>query len=811
MTAHCSPFRRDRARPAPQARHAIGALWHRWTVALGLAIAVTPAHSALAQRSPAPAIPDVLVLNSYAPGYAWSDDEQKGLLAALQRKYNGALEPVVEYLDFKRFEDPRRETWLLQDVADKCRVRPPQLIVTLDDPAFEFALKYRNRLGPDVPIVFGGVNRFTRDLIAGQKKITGVAEESDYHGTFELIARLRPAARHILVISCDTESSIEKRKAFQSFAPQYADRYQFLYYDTWTDDELIQRVSTLPDDWVGLILDATRDRTGHYNYNDGSFSRRMSSLARMPIFLTARPPGTADWSVSPWDGIGGGMIVAELHGATVGALAVRVLAGEDAGAIPVIRYSPQRLEVDHRQMVHFGLSEALLPPGTHVLNAPVTFYQVHRSQIFLAIGLVLVLCGIIVALSLNILWRHRAERALRHAEEHMRASQKLEAVGLLAGGVAHDFNNLLQVITAHASFVRDAPGLSAATTEDLAAITDATERAARLTQQLLAFSRKQSLRPEPLDPNALVGDMAKMMRRVLGDHIELTVTPLPEPCTCVADRGQLEQVLMNLCVNARDAMPAGGRIRIELERITLEAADQATYPELGPGPHLVLTVSDTGSGMPRDVLERMFEPFFTTKEHGKGTGLGLAVVYGIVRQHDGAIRVYSEVGRGTVFKILLPLKATPSVAPAPPATAELPRGQGTLLLAEDDPQVRTVGARILTRNGFAVLSAADGEEAEALIAQHHDEIRLAVIDVLMPKRNGRQVYESLRARHPGIPVLFCSGYSAEMLPPEIAPTAGVALIRKPYTAEQLIVQVHRLLNAPSAAPDAREIASGKRS
>lgn len=788
-------------------RARVQSAWRRtaFVLAVAASLAITAADATaqapVNKREP----PDILVLNSYAPGYRWSDDELGGFLGVLRKhKQLSEVEPVIEHLDFKRFTDPRREAWLLADVLDKCHTRPPRLIVTFDNPAFDFALKYRAQLGRDIPIVFGGVNRFTPDMIAGQHKITGVAEESDYHGTFELIARLQPATRHILVISSQTESSLESRKVFESIMPRYADRYQFEFFDRWTDAELIDRVAHLPDGWVGIILDVTRDIQGHHNYNDSAFSALMSKSARVPIFLTSRPPGDADWSVSPWDGIGGGMVVADVHGAKVGELAVRILNGEDADSIPVIRHSPQRLEVDHRQMARFGLSESLLPAGTQILNAPVTFYQVHRSQIVLTAVIVVVLCGIIVALSLNILWRRRAEQALRRAKEQIQSSQKLEAIGLLAGGVAHDFNNILQVIAAHGMFIRETPGLSDTVLEDLKGITDAGDRAARLTRQLLAFSQKQALCREPIDPNALVTELATMLRRLLGEHVELAVVPSAEPCTCIADRGQLEQVIVNLCTNARDAMPTGGRIRIELRRRMVETRDASTYPELKPGPHLAIMVADNGSGMSRDVLGRIFDPFFTTKPRGKGTGLGLAVVYGIVRQHDGAIRVTSEVGRGTEFEILLPLgTATPVVVPDA-VRSKVPRGAGAILLAEDDPQVRAVGARILEANGFRVLTAPDGEEAERVIARHADDIRLAVLDVLMPKRNGRQVYDSLRARHPHIRVLFCSGYSAEMLPPEIAPEAGVALIHKPYSPEQLLQQVHRLLKPQygrNAAPD----------
>jgi signal transduction histidine kinase len=736
--------------------------------------------------------PDVLILNSYAPGYPWSDDEQAGVLSILSKKHR-EIEPVIEYLDFNRFTDPGREAWLIQDVADKCRTRPPRLIITLDNAAFNFALKYRSRLGPEVPLVFGGLNRFTNDMIAGQKKITGVSEEFDFSGTFTLIRYLRPGTRHILVIGSQTMSSIESRKAFESFIPRYINHYTFEYFDRWTNAELINRVASLPDDWVGLILDVSRDVTGRYNYNNAEFSQMLSSRARVPVFLTARPPGKYDSSAYAWNGIGGGMAVAELHGAKVGELANRILEGEEADTIPIVRHPPQRLEVDFRQMKRFNLSLDLLPQGTQAINTPVTFYQINRSRIILTAVIMVVLCGIIIALSLNILWRMRAERALRQAEEHLRSSQKLEAIGLLAGGVAHDFNNILQVIQGHTSFLEETLTESPHACEDITAIKTAAERASQLTRQLLTFSRKQPLKTEAVDPDAMVTDMAKMLRRLLGDHINLQVTPLAEPGTLMGDKGQLEQMLMNLCVNARDAMPGGGQIRIKLERISLRNTKAAGYSELKDGSYVVLTVSDSGCGIPHENLDHLFEPFYTTKDLGKGTGLGLSVVYGIVSKHNGAIRVQSEVGKGSVFTILLPIHDSQMEKSTATAFEDFMPGKGTILLAEDDPDVCRITAHILEHNGFKVIQAADGEEAETLFSQNHEEIRLAVLDVLMPKRNGRQVFDFLRAHYPEIRVLFCSGYSAEMLPPEIAPESGVAMINKPYSDRELLTQVHRLL------------------
>ena len=738
------------------------------------------------------AAPEVLIINSYSPGYEWSNDQLTGILSVFKKRYPN-FEPVIQYLDFRRFTYYEREKWLLDDAAHKRLIRKPKLIITVDNAAFDFALKYRDQLGADVPLVFSGLNRFTPEMIAGHPNITGVSEESDFSGTFELMRRLRPGARRILVICTETWSSSESRAAFEALMPGYADRYTFEFYNRWTNAELMNRVASLPDDWVGLILDVTQDSTGHNNYKDAVFTHQLATRTRVPIFLTARPPGNNDWTQYEWDGIGGGLVVAELHGAKVGELALRVLDGEDADSIPVVRHSPHRLEVDHRQMQRFGLSLDLLPPGTSVINAPVTFYQVNRSRLIMAGVVVVLLIGVIILLSLNILRRRRAERALHKAEEQLRSSQKLEAIGLLAGGVAHDFNNILQIIQGHAEFLRMEVTPASSQLENVDVIQSAAKRASQLTRQLLAFSRKQPLEREPIDPNALVAEMVTMLRRVLGEHIEVVVSPLPQPTTLVADKGQLEQVLLNLLLNSRDAMPCGGRIAVELKRTLLHATQHDGDTDLAAGSYLVLTVTDNGCGMPANVLARLFEPFFTTKALGKGTGMGLAVVYGIVRQHGGTVRGESEQGKGSTFTVMLPLTGSETASAPAPVAIEPPAGEGTILLAEDDAQVRGVAERVLGRNGFRVISAVDGHEAQILIEKHHVDIRLAVLDVIMPKRNGREVFEYIQAQHPTIPVLFCSGYGADMLPPESAPEAGRALLSKPYTPHQLLTHVHRLM------------------
>jgi PAS domain S-box-containing protein len=365
----------------------------------------------------------------------------------------------------------------------------------------------------------------------------------------------------------------------------------------------------------------------------------------------------------------------------------------------------------------------------------------------------------------------------------LRQAQKLEAVGRLAGGVAHDFNNLLTVITAGTRFAREAiPGNEAAHA-DLAEVDAAAARAAALTRQLLAFGRQQVLRPQVVDLNRVARDVAAMLRRVIGADVELLLALAPEPMRVHADPGQLELVLMNLAVNARDAMPSGGTLRIETGRVDGEPSQ------------VMLVVRDTGIGMSEATQARVFEPFFTTKDVGAGTGLGLAIVFGIVRQAGGAIRVHSAPGAGTSFVILLPALAPADEAPAAAVVSHAAGdpARGTVLLVEDETPVRITARRILERHGYAVLEARHGAEALVLWRAHRAEITAVVTDLRMPEMGGRELAARLRAEGASLPVVFVSGYSDEAAAPADGHEARA--LEKPFTGDALLRALDAALGA----------------
>jgi CheY-like chemotaxis protein len=383
-------------------------------------------------------------------------------------------------------------------------------------------------------------------------------------------------------------------------------------------------------------------------------------------------------------------------------------------------------------------------------------------------------------------------------EEQFRQAQKMDAFGQLAGGVAHDFNNLLTIINGYSDLLLQSLSAGDPSRMLITEIHKAGERSAGLTRQLLAFSRKQILAPRVLNLNDVVTETDKMLRRLIGEDIQLTTTLVSQPWAVLADPGQLEQVLLNLAVNARDAMPQGGRLTIETRNVKLDEAYIRTHGDARAGPHVLLSVSDTGCGMTPEVQAKIFEPFFTTKGLDKGTGLGLATVYGIVKQSDGHIAVCSEVGVGTTFNVHLPRAAQgPEGSKAPSRILTPPRGTETVLVAEDEIGVRTLTSFILAGCGYKVLQAADGDEAVRLAAAQDGQIDLLITDVVMPGAGGRAVADQVAERHPETRVLFVSGYTDDAIIRHGVLREGMNFLQKPFSPLALASKVREVLDAPT--------------
>ncbi len=387
----------------------------------------------------------------------------------------------------------------------------------------------------------------------------------------------------------------------------------------------------------------------------------------------------------------------------------------------------------------------------------------------------------------------------------LREAQKMQAIGQLTGGIAHDFNNLLTVILGNLEFMRSRPDCDEPTKARIERATWAAQRGATLTSQLLAFARKQPLAPAPIDLGATMPDLVPLLRRTLGEHIDVRYVETAGLWPALADPAQLESAVLNLALNARDAMPGGGRLTIELANKVLDEDYARSHAEVMPGDYAMLAVSDTGHGMTPEVAARVFEPFFTTKPDGKGTGLGLAMVFGFVKQSCGHAKIYSEPGQGTTVRLYLPraIGGEP-VARQQSGPIELPRGTATVLVVEDEPAVREIAVAILADLGYRVLEAADGEQALQVFGAHAAEVDLLLTDVVLPGQvRGRELAERIQAIRPAVRVLFMSGYTENSIVHHGRLDDGVQLISKPFKREQLARKVQEALEAGPAVREQR--------
>lgn len=389
--------------------------------------------------------------------------------------------------------------------------------------------------------------------------------------------------------------------------------------------------------------------------------------------------------------------------------------------------------------------------------------------------------------------RETTER--KKLEDQLRQAQKMEAVGLLAGGIAHDFNNILSAIVGYGSLLQTKMHPDDPLREYADQILVSADRAAEVTHSLLAFSKKQQLNPKPISINALIKRLEKLLSRLIGEDIELKTAFASQDIVSMADAGQIEQVLLNLAMNARDAMPHGGHLTLATERVELDDTFLREHGYGAPGLYAVISVSDTGIGIPKEIMDKIFEPFFTTKDPDKGTGLGLAMAYGIIRQHKGYINVYSEPGMGTTFRIYLPVIACAEESIAKSPVEPLPlMGSETILIAEDDAILRKLLSTILLANGYKVILAEDGEAAIRTFSDNRDEIQLVMLDMIMPRISGKEVFDQIRKMRPAIKTLFSSGYTADRIDKESLLQEGVDFIMKPVSPKDLLRVIRRMLD-----------------
>jgi signal transduction histidine kinase len=729
---------------------------------------------------------EVLVLNSYHLGYSWSDNEMRGIVESLL-KTDPLVQPLIDFLDCKHYPGMLHFDRLRDLFLQKYRGKELPVVIAADNPALQFALKYRPQLFPRAAVIFCGINGFDPNMIEGRENVTGVAELLDADATLEIALRLHPATRKVVVVHDYTITGLATKRETEEQLKPFAGRVEIEYMANMPTAELLEHLQRLPADSLVLALSYSLDKDGQV-FNHEKIARLLSRSAPVPVY------GLHEERLG-YGIVGGSLLGGKLQGGRAAELAARVLAGEPASGIPVDLKSPTRMMFDYNQLVRFNIPLRSLPADAVIVNRPLSFAAEHPGLVASTLGIFLLLAGGIAVLGFNIYQRMMAEQEQEKLHSQLLQAQKMEAVGHLAGGVAHDFNNILTAIIGYANMLRK----KVLADEQLAfyanQILSAADRAARLTKSLLAFSRKQVIEPKPADLNEIVQGVTKIAKRLIGEDIEFRTLLSDKTMNVLADSGQMEQVLLNLCTNARDAMPHGGQLTIETDLVEVdEGARKVNFLDRA-GRYGIICVSDTGTGMDEGTRKQIFEPFFTTKEVGKGTGLGLSIVYGIVKQHNGTINVYSEPGKGTTFKIYLPAIETAGETPAARIEDRPAGGRETILIAEDENDVRVLITIVLREAGYTVIESADGEEALKQFAAHAGPISLFLSDVIMPKQNGKAAYEQIRAMKPGVKVIFMSGYTADIIQNKGIINERIPFLTKPIFPDQLLRKVREVLDA----------------
>ena len=897
-------------------------------------LAALPLHAAAA-------VPRILVLNSYNPGYDWSEGEMAGVRAGLSKSFP-RTELYVEYLDTKTFHAKKHFSRLADLLEAKYADRPLDAIIAMDNAALEFASLYRARISPGTALVFCGINGYLPTMIAGQSRVTGVAEYHDSVGTLGLALQLHPSVRNVVVIHDYTDTGLAIRSELEKRAVRYQDiKLKFL-----AEMSLEQAVAELKDLTAGhlvLLLSYTVEKGGR-TFNHSEAARLISSASPVPVYsVYAEQLG--------FGVIGGRMIDGQSQGRKAAELAARIIGGESPEKLPVITGDLSHSMFDYRMLEKYDINRDKLPADALLINKPPSTFAINKTVFWMG-GVFTLLCTVaLVTMFQNIrkrrrleellllkvdeyqqsqeelqsteemlreqveeyiliqdelrateetlrvqlevveessqkfkavfehspitvalstlpdgtfyevnkalvemfgfsrdeaigkttselgVWRHEADRnsylkllrdngTVQNFEVQMRRkggeeftaffsgslleiagkpfalstvmdiseqkrlqnqlfqSQKMDVVGQLAGGIAHDFNNMLAGIMAAAELLKRRLPAEDKNNKLVDTIISATTRSADLTRELLTFSRKGTTVSHAVCINETINAVISLLERTIDKQIQLTTRLGGGNPVIWGDQTQLQNALLNLGINARDAMPQGGALTYATAvRIMDEYACRSSGVALTPGRYLEITVSDTGIGMTKEVVEHIFEPFFTTKESGKGTGLGLATAYGTVRSHHGDLHVQSQPGVGSVFRIYLPMMEEVMATAVRYGDAVV--GDGGILLVDDEEFLREVGRDLLEDLGYTVYLAENGEHALEVFAVHRNEISLVIMDMIMPKMGGEEAFMRLREQAPELKVLICSGFSRDGTGDELVDLGANGFIQKPYNRSEL--------------------------
>jgi PAS domain S-box-containing protein len=863
----------------------------------------------------------VLVLNSYHCGYAWTDNLMEGIRSVFNQS-GVNVDLLVEYMDTKRHPPDKIFPIFKELCKKKYQNEQPDVIIVSDNNALDFIMESRHELFPKVPVVFCGINNFSNELISGQEKITGVAENTDLKSTVELILKLHPGVANIAVISDSTETGKINLNNMRKIMPEFKGMVNFIELADLGVCQLEEKLQNLPKQTILLQLSFFRDCDGKV-FSQKESMEMIIENCHLPIY-------------SAWDfyinyGVVGGVVTSGfMQGKNAATMAERVLNGEQIEKIPIMRESPNTPMFDYLMLKKFGISLSDIPEGSMILNQPDYFYNRYKIEIYTGVAILLTLLTIIAALFVNIVRRKQSERLLisyieqriineenlrrsenkyrqlfstmqtgfalheiicddknnpedylflevnpayeimtglkaenivgktvkeifpivesywietysqvaltgkpakierysqevgryfdivayrpqhgqfatiitditekKQLEEQLRQAQKMEAIGTLAGGIAHDFNNILFPIIGYTEMAKD-DVKDETTKKNLEEVLKAAKRAKELVKQILTISRRSEHETKPLQIQPIIKETLKFLKASLPQNIMIRQQISDTDCSVLGDPVQIHQVIMNLCTNAYHAMrEKGGVLDITLEKIEV-SAESVPLPDMTAGTYLKTVVSDTGDGIGEKTMERIFEPYFTTKPKGEGTGLGLAVTAGIIKEHKGYIQVNSKPGEGSAFVFYLPVADVSSSDDIGETTSTdaVSKGNEHILVADDEQAIVRLIKAMLERMGYSVTPKFGSKEALEEFMAHPDKFDLLISDMMMPHLTGVELIEKVKEIRPNIPVILCTGFSDGKISEEKISELGIReIVPKPLHRKELTEAVRRVLDS----------------
>ena len=726
---------------------------------------------------------NIIFLQSYYQGHIWEDDVYNSFTKGLnQSKIRYKI--TTKYLDTKRISSDIYYSKLKDLFKIEFQKVSFDLIIANDDNAAKFAIRFQKELFNGAPILFLGVSKYLPQFDS-TNNITGIIQSLAFKKTFNLAIQQNPSAKRLLVISDQSGTGLKRYKQIEQILPSLSIKTDA--YNNLTLKELVDTLKKSNNKTILYLHAFNRDIEGN-TYTNKEVFNEIKKAYHGPIYSVIKEH-------LELGALGGYLSNGKIHGARGSKIAINLLSGIPANSIPIISDNIDLPEFSYPELFRLKIKEKSLPQRSIIHNRPFSFYKTYKIRIWLVAIIMLLLASIVITLTIYIKIYKKTVHEKMQLQEQLFHKSKMDAIGQLAGGIAHDFNNMLGGIIGATQILEiDGENLTSEQRELITLIFKTSERAADIASKLLSFSRKHKVHSTATAVNQIVYNAVKLLEHTIDKSVLIKCDTLAENDSIIGDNSTIQNVIINLGINAWHAMPNGGKLTISTHNIDIDKnyCKNSKF-NINEGLYIGIDIRDTGAGIPKENIEKIFEPFFTTKPEGKGTGLGLAAAYRTVVNHHGEITLYSEIGRGTVFHILLPCNSKQQVKTSTYSTSYDKALTGTVLLVDDEELLRITGAKLLSSMGLTVITAENGEEALSIYNEKHETIDLVISDIIMPKMNGVELFTQLIAINQNIKFIATSGFVKDESIDELKNMGLHGFISKPYHKHELYNKISEVL------------------